>query len=181
MDSGTGSMLGSTSGSTRTRRDRRLLVIGGATALVAVLGLGLSAVLGGADETGDGGVPGGAGSGGSAASSTPGHSPGASQTSAPRSDERRLSLGAGDVPETRAVREVAPGITYTRINRGRPLERADRIGTSTTGPWVVHAVTIDPDVAVGRLATSHGPSLARPETTTDLAEFAGAVVAVNAA
>ncbi|HJU96644.1 MAG TPA: phosphodiester glycosidase family protein [Jiangellaceae bacterium] len=49
-----------------------------------------------------------------------------------------------------------------------------------TGPWVVRALTIDPKLFRGELDASFGPDIERRETTSALAQAAGATAAVNA-
>lgn len=95
-------------------------------------------------------------------------------------DAPRLGIGLPDLPETRTVTQVAPGITHTEIHRGVPLEDPDEIGTTQTGPWVVNVVTIDPKVADGHLTATDGPTLGESEEVTDLAAFSGAIAAINA-
>ncbi|HJU96401.1 MAG TPA: phosphodiester glycosidase family protein, partial [Jiangellaceae bacterium] len=51
---------------------------------------------------------------------------------------------------------------------------------SDTGPWVVQALTVDPQLFRGELGASFGPDLERRETTSSLAQAAGATAAVNA-
>jgi hypothetical protein len=51
---------------------------------------------------------------------------------------------------------------------------------SDTGPWVVQALTVDPRLFGGELDASFGPDLERRETTSSLAQAAGATAAVNA-
>lgn len=92
-----------------------------------------------------------------------------------------LSLGSQGLPEKREDREISPGVTYSRIQRGLRSGDGSDAGTTTSGPWVVHVLRIDPAVARGRMQTSHGPTLERPETTSFLAKDAGALAAVNAA
>ncbi|HLQ81909.1 MAG TPA: phosphodiester glycosidase family protein [Bacillota bacterium] len=94
-------------------------------------------------------------------------------------DPPPLGIGLPDLPETRHTTEVAPGITHTTIERGLPLEDPDEIPTTQTGPWVVNVLTIDPDVADGRMAVTDGPTLADTETVQDLAAYSGALAAIN--
>lgn len=91
-----------------------------------------------------------------------------------------LPLGDADLVETRTVRQVAPGVTLTRIVRGSEPAPPDQIATTTRGPWVVNVLTIDPRRARGRLVATHGPDLARVEPTTRLVRDAGALAGVNA-
>lgn len=93
---------------------------------------------------------------------------------------KRLPLGGTDLKETRTVRTLANGVTLTVIRRGDAPAALKRIGTTPRGPWVVRAVSIDPDVAKGRLATSYGPSVAGTSPTTELTRQANALVGVNA-
>lgn len=80
-----------------------------------------------------------------------------------------LPLGSPGLAETRTERAVAEGVTLTQITRGRAGGDA----------WRINVLVIDPRTAQGRLQVTHGPSLARTETTSELARFAGALAAVN--
>jgi hypothetical protein len=91
-----------------------------------------------------------------------------------------LPLGDPDLVETRTVRQLAAGVTLTRIVRGTEPAPADQINTTTRGPWVVNVLTIDPRRAHGRLLATYGPDLARVEPTTQLVRDAGGLAGVNA-
>ncbi|MGH3368325.1 MAG: phosphodiester glycosidase family protein [Nocardioidaceae bacterium] len=91
-----------------------------------------------------------------------------------------LPLGDPDLEETRSTQTLAEGVTLTRIVRGTEPAQQDQINTTTRGPWRVHVLTIDPDVASGSLQATYGPDLARVEKTTDLVRLAGALAGVNA-
>lgn len=94
-------------------------------------------------------------------------------------DPPPLGIGLPDLPESRTTTQVAPGITHTEINRGLPLDDPDEIPTTQTGPWVVNVVTIDPEVADGRMSVTDGPTIADAETVQELAAYSGAVAAIN--
>ena len=91
-----------------------------------------------------------------------------------------LPLGDGDLPEVRTIQVVAPGVELMSIVRGTDPARSNRIGTTTRGPWRVNVLSIDPDVATGRLRAAYGPDLARVEKTSDLVLMDGALAGVNA-
>ncbi|MFK4086515.1 phosphodiester glycosidase family protein [Kribbella sp. NPDC020789] len=98
--------------------------------------------------------------------------------SAPRADGS-LPIGDADLTEKRTTSALAPGVTLTKIVRGTTPADPDEIDTTTRGPWVVNAVTIDPALAQGRVQTTYGPDLARTEKTSALVKSAGAVVGSN--
>lgn len=93
--------------------------------------------------------------------------------------EPELGIGDPGLPETRNVIDIAPGVTLTRIDRGLPLDDPDDIRTTTTGPWVVNVLSIDPSVAKGRMVVADGPTIAETETVQDIAQYAGALAAIN--
>lgn len=91
-----------------------------------------------------------------------------------------LPLGDADLPETRSVSQLAPGVTLTHIVRGDTPAPADQIGTTTRGPWDINILTVDPRRSAHRLTATYGPDLAGVETTTDLVRTEGALAGVNA-
>lgn len=111
-----------------------------------------------------------------------GASVGPAATGAPTATGARaggLPLGAAGLPESRRATRLAPGVTWTRIQRGTKESAPEAIPTTPYGPWVVNVVTIDPRKATGRLRITWGPDMARTETTSALARMTGALVAVN--
>lgn len=105
----------------------------------------------------------------------------ATLTAAPaQSKNTGLPLGYADLPETRTVTELAPGVTLTDIVRGEGTAGPKSYQTTRKGPWRVRMVTIDPAVATGSLQATYGPTLAPTETVSELAAWSGAMVAVNA-
>ncbi|MDF8265632.1 phosphodiester glycosidase family protein [Luteipulveratus flavus] len=94
--------------------------------------------------------------------------------------DEHLPLGDADLPESRTTRTLADGVTLTSITRGSEPADPSQIDTTTRGPWNVKVLTIDPDVAKGRLTATYGPDIARAETTTDLVRDAKAMIGVNA-
>lgn len=93
---------------------------------------------------------------------------------------KRLPLGPKDLEEKRSVRTLAKGVTLTVVHRGEGLGPRKGIDAATNGPWVVRALTIDPKVAEGHLATTYGPSVAGTTPTTELTRRADALAGVNA-
>ena len=91
-----------------------------------------------------------------------------------------LPIGDPDLVETRSSRELARGVTLTRIVRGTDPAPADQINTTQRGPWVVNVLTIDPATSKGQVKATYGPDLARVEKTSDLVKSAGALAGVNA-
>ena len=91
-----------------------------------------------------------------------------------------LPLGASDLPETRTVQELAPGVSLTRISRGTGTTAPKDYQTTKRGPWQVQVVTIDPTVATGHLRSSYGTDLAGTEPVSQIAALTGAMAAVNA-
>lgn len=91
-----------------------------------------------------------------------------------------LPLGDDDLPETRSTRTLAPGVSLTSIVRGDEPADEDEYTTTTRGPWQVQVLTIDPKKATGQLSAEYGPDLSQTETTSELAEHAGALAAMNA-
>ncbi|MGW7529601.1 phosphodiester glycosidase family protein [Streptomyces sp. NPDC054783] len=90
-----------------------------------------------------------------------------------------LPLGDPGLAETRTTQTLAEGVTLTRIVRGTEPAPADRINTTTRGPWVVDVLTIDPRRARGQLKATYGPDLAHTEKTTDLVRSSAALAGVN--
>ncbi|MER6631259.1 phosphodiester glycosidase family protein [Streptomyces sp. NPDC000987] len=103
----------------------------------------------------------------------------AAATGAP-DGEAVLPLGDADLVETRGTEILADGVTLTRIVRGTEPAPADRIDTTTRGPWRVNVLTVDPHRTRGHLAATYGPNLADVERTTDLVRSSGALAGVNA-
>ncbi|GAB98053.1 exopolysaccharide biosynthesis protein [Kineosphaera limosa] len=104
--------------------------------------------------------------------------PVAALPAAPSRDE--LPLGDKGLPEKRTVTAVAPGVVRHYIERGETTATPARIDRTTTGPWRVNAITIDPKRSNLKLRTTYGPTLMAPETTSALSAYAGARVAMNA-
>lgn len=105
----------------------------------------------------------------------------ASLAAAPaQSKNTGLPLGDPALPETRTVTDLAPGVSYTYIERGTGTAREKDYQTTRNGPWRVRMVTIDPAVASGSLRATYGPTLAPTETVSELAAYSAAMVAVNA-
>lgn len=105
----------------------------------------------------------------------------ATLTAAPaQSKDTGLPLGDPDLPESRTVTELAPGVTLTDIVRGEGTAKPKNYQSTRKGPWRVRMVTIDPAVASGSLQATYGPTLAPTETVSELAAWSGAMVAVNA-
>jgi exopolysaccharide biosynthesis protein len=84
-----------------------------------------------------------------------------------------LSLGGPGLTENRTERQIAPGIVLTTIERGAAVDG------SNSGPWVIHALTIDPKVSKGRLTVARGETLGDLEKTGDLLKQAGALVGIS--
>lgn len=80
----------------------------------------------------------------------------------------------------RNVQPLAPGVSLTRIVRGTLPAPEKQIGTTTSGPWRVTVLTIDPKIAKGHLAAAYGANLAQVEKTSTLVASAGALAGVNA-
>lgn len=97
---------------------------------------------------------------------------------AARSDE--LPVGDKRLPETRTVSTIAPGVVRHLIVRGDKTATPARINRTTTGPWRVNAITIDPKRSRLKLRSTYGPTLMAPERSSYLGAFAGARVAMNA-
>ncbi len=91
-----------------------------------------------------------------------------------------LPLGKPGLREKRTVEQLADGVTLTKIHRGKGKAKAKRITKTKSGPWRVNVLTIDPQVARGRLTATFGPSLAKTEPTTTLTRLAGGLAGVNA-
>ena len=90
----------------------------------------------------------------------------------------RVRVGSfATLAEANAERELllAAGFTGSSLFTGW-----DGDDPSDTGPWVVQALTVDPMLFRGELDASFGPDLERRETTSSLAQAAGATAAVNA-
>lgn len=99
---------------------------------------------------------------------------------APRAPKApRVDIGAANLPEVRRAHSIAHGVTWTSIVRGTGAAKAAEIPTTAAGPWRINVVTIDPKRAKGQLRTAIGADLARPEPTTTLAAWSGALVAMN--
>lgn len=82
-----------------------------------------------------------------------------------------LPLGRSSPPEQRTIRTVAPGLTWTRIVRGRAGAR-DR--------WLVNVLTIDRRRLPGRVgAVLSNERVAGLERTSSMARRHGALAAVN--
>jgi Phosphodiester glycosidase len=91
-----------------------------------------------------------------------------------------LPLGDPDLKETRTTEAVADGVTLTRIVRGEGPAPADRLATTTRGPWLVDVLTVDTRKATAHLRAAYGPDLARVETGPVLARGVNALAGVNA-
>ncbi len=72
------------------------------------------------------------------------------------------------------ARLAQAGETASSVYTGWDGDASDR------GPWHVNVLRIDPRAFTGRLSGSFGPDLYRRETTSQLADAAGATAAVNA-
>ncbi|MEV4641202.1 phosphodiester glycosidase family protein [Actinoplanes sp. NPDC049548] len=83
-------------------------------------------------------------------------------------------------PEADALRQrvIAAGFAGSTVYTGWDGE-PDDVGSST-GPWHVDVLTIDPRGFHGRLDATYGPDLEQRETTSRLAALEGADAAVNA-
>lgn len=96
--------------------------------------------------------------------------------------------------------DVGPGLIGYRVRVGRFTTEADATalaaqltaakfkpsvvytgqdGDATTGPWVIHTLTIDFRAFKGTVAESHDATLAGRRTTTQIAQDTGALAAVN--
>jgi hypothetical protein len=96
--------------------------------------------------------------------------------------------------------DAGPGLIGYRVRVGRFTTEADATavsaklttakfkpsvvytgqdGDATTGPWVIHALTIDFHAFKGTVAESHDATLAGRRTTAQIAQDAGALAAVN--
>lgn len=89
----------------------------------------------------------------------------------------RVRIGSYD-SQSAAISERArlraAGYAGAAVYTGWDGDATDR------GPWRVDVLTIDPRTFRGDLAASYGPDLENRETTSELAEAAGATAAVNA-
>ena len=85
----------------------------------------------------------------------------------------RLALGPPALEERRSPVQVGPGLTWTRIVRGRSSRRG-------VGPWVVNVLRVDRGQLPGRLSAvlSNG-RVAGTETTSSMARRTGAAAGVN--
>ncbi len=90
-----------------------------------------------------------------------------------------LPVGDAKLPEKRTVRTLAPGVVHTKIVRGDKTATPARIARTTTGPWQVNVVMVDPKRSKLRLSTTYGTTLMAPSTVTDIAVWARAKVAMN--
>lgn len=70
-------------------------------------------------------------------------------------------------------------MVWTRIRRGREEGPASAIGSTSRGPWTVNVLTLDRRAARGRLVSTVGPDLARPETTSWLVRNRGGLFGIN--
>ncbi len=91
-----------------------------------------------------------------------------------------LPVGDRDLPERRTQARVAAGVVRTTIVRGDKNASASRINVTTRGPWRINAVAIDPKRTDLRLRAVSGDTLMAPSTTTDIALWSRARVAINA-
>ena len=73
---------------------------------------------------------------------------------------------------------VAPKVRE-RLGRGGARAAPEEIQTTPNGPWRLRVLTIDPRRAAGHLRATYGEDVARVETTTTMAEAAGAVAGTN--
>jgi len=97
-----------------------------------------------------------------------------------------LDLGRSNLQETRTTRVLAPGVKLTRISRGLKAPGggwieagvADAASTST-GPWRIRLLTIDPRSARGHLRSTFGSDVGRTETTSAMVQAAGALAGTN--
>jgi hypothetical protein len=97
-----------------------------------------------------------------------------------------LDLGTGSLQESRTTRILAPGVKLTRISRGvkAPLggwtaADPDALQSTSTGPWRIRLLAIDPRHAGGHLRSTFGSDVGRTETTSAMARAAGAVAGTN--
>lgn len=97
-----------------------------------------------------------------------------------------LPLGREGLKETRVSRVLAPGVKLTRISRGVPAKgggwvpaTAGTMGTTANGPWRVRELEIDPRFATGHVRSTFGVDISRVETTTEMADLAGALAGTN--
>ncbi|MGQ0844616.1 MAG: phosphodiester glycosidase family protein [Sporichthyaceae bacterium] len=90
---------------------------------------------------------------------------------------KRLPLGSPQLRETRTESRIAKGVTLTVIRRGEASRRGAK---NEVGPWVVRVLTIDPQVARGRLTTTSAATVATTAPVTRLTRAANALAGVNA-
>ena len=101
---------------------------------------------------------------------------------APGASGRRAALPVGDsnLPERRIPSVLGPGIGRLFIVRGDKTATPARINVTPRGPWRINVVTIDPKRTTLRLRAVYGETLMAPDTTSRIARWAGARVAMNA-
>ncbi|MXQ58569.1 phosphodiester glycosidase family protein [Streptomyces sp. XHT-2] len=84
------------------------------------------------------------------------------------------SFGSQSAAKSERARLKAAGYTGTVVHTGWDGD------VTAKGPWRLDVLTVDPDRFRGSLRASYGADLENIETTSELAEEAGAVAAVNA-
>lgn len=100
--------------------------------------------------------------------------------SGPAQGAAALPLGDANLREVRTVSVLAPGVDLTTIVRGTKRASAGQIGTTSSGPWQVRVLTINPQLAGGHLEAVYGTTLAGVATTSSLVSSAGGLAGVNA-
>ncbi|GAB4098528.1 phosphodiester glycosidase family protein [Sinomonas halotolerans] len=84
-------------------------------------------------------------------SSSPSAAPSSSATPDPTAQAGRLALGAEDLPETRTVTQLAPGVTRTSITRGAPSA-----SLFWTAEVAVPSDSPDPDAPASAISSREG-------------------------
>lgn len=89
-----------------------------------------------------------------------------------------IGMGDGNLSETRINYPVTDGVTRTLITRG--YQSNTNISTTTTGPWQVNVLTVDPETYNGRIqARLCGGKVSTTATVLDEAISQGAIAAIN--
>lgn len=89
-----------------------------------------------------------------------------------------LGIGEANLSEARMDFEVAEGVTRTLITRG--YQSGTDVSKTTTGPWQVNVLTVDPDDYEGRVqARLCGGKVSTSATVLEEAVSQGATAAVN--
>lgn len=94
-------------------------------------------------------------------------------------DGTPLRVGDPDLTEVRNQETLAPGVTLATIQRGEAAPEGE-VQPESRGPWMVHALVVDPAEAQGQLVATLGSDLSTTQPTTEMVGLSGALAGVNA-